>query len=189
MGIIKRYLKNLRTHYNTNRLRFVLILLLSGIAFTAGGFLIDYFIPHGYLMNLSRSVVVLVAGLSFSSLIYAHNENRIAKKKSDNETFVSLKDLFSPTQRRNISIIFLVVLVTVHFLAVSPRSYFYSISSVILIVLFLLLVPFNLKTLQEIKNTELGIKDIRDVASEESRETRIREKEEKKKKKARSKSD
>lgn len=171
----RKFLVWVRKTYNMMPNSYLLFSFLGVIVFSLGGFLLDYFLPFSAWWNVLRSLVALPLGLSIFLVGYAFSINLHRQRVLDDEGWVAYRERFSPVWRRRISIIVGAFLIVIAY--ASGDTYFYTITTGLIIATAIGLFAFMRLTRAEQIQESYGLPDLRDINFENRRNELARERE------------
>ena len=105
MEILTNYTDFLRKRYFHNLKQTFIVLIVANVILLTMSVLVDTFFPFTTWYNIIRALIIGVFGIVVFSVGYLTSFFLSQAKRNINDDYVLIKDRFSPTWRRRISII------------------------------------------------------------------------------------
>lgn len=105
MEILTNYTDFLRKRYFHNLKQTFIVLIVANVILLTMSVLVDTFFPFTTWFNIIRALIIGVFGIVVFSVGYLISFFLSQAKRNVNDDYVLIKDRFSPTWRRRISII------------------------------------------------------------------------------------
>lgn len=191
MDVLNLYTNFLRKQYFRNFKNFLLTLSAITVGFVIIAVIVDTFLSFDVWFNILRAFIIAFTATAMFSLGYTVSFFFSQSKRQIDQNYVMVKDRFSPTWRRRISVVIGAAIFGILY-SIEKNSLYSTVSSFVVAVIIAVIIFLSMS--EEEQDREFyGVPDARDLSYEKNLEKvkseRVKKAEERKRKKVKGKTD